>query len=342
MSPADLATTSDTLAWLAVLSYVVAATLFGLDFAYRLRWLGVAGLTVTVAGLAANVGAAVTRGLAVGRVPDLGGPTARDPPPRRVRAPPGSPRHGPRRPGVPGAGRPAGPGPQLPLDRDPRRRGHHRLLGPLPRRRVQHPVPGQGAVRAPPAPPGAAPGRRGGPDRRPGRGRPGGGPPRDHLGPDAVGRHPRPPGLPDDRLRLPHLDLRHHRRGHLGPGRLGPLLGLGPQGDLVVHLLDGVRRLPARQSHRRLARPPRRLAGDHRPGHPAVQLLRGQHGHRRPPLLRRPVGRPRPSRRRRAVRPWVAGWWRSPGSTAGARPTRRWARPWRAPEPGDEDRKSVV
>ena len=52
-----------------MLSHVVAATLFGLDFAYRLRWLGVAGLTVTVAGLAANIGAAVTRGLAVGRVP---------------------------------------------------------------------------------------------------------------------------------------------------------------------------------------------------------------------------------------------------------------------------------
>src|SRR5215217_7473205 len=69
MSPGDLATTSDTLAWLAVLSYVVAATLFGLEFAYRPRWLGVAGLLVTVAGLAANVGAAVTRGLAVHRVP---------------------------------------------------------------------------------------------------------------------------------------------------------------------------------------------------------------------------------------------------------------------------------
>ena len=69
MSPAELATTSDTLAWLAVLSYVVAATLFGLEFAYRVRWLGVAGLLVTVAGLAANVGAAVTRGLAVDRVP---------------------------------------------------------------------------------------------------------------------------------------------------------------------------------------------------------------------------------------------------------------------------------
>ncbi|HEX2155566.1 MAG TPA: c-type cytochrome biogenesis protein CcsB [Actinomycetes bacterium] len=69
MSPAELASTSDTLAWLAVLSYVVAATLFGLEFAYGTRWFGVAGLTVTVAGLAANIGAAVTRGLAVDRVP---------------------------------------------------------------------------------------------------------------------------------------------------------------------------------------------------------------------------------------------------------------------------------
>jgi cytochrome c-type biogenesis protein CcsB len=69
MTPAELATTSDTLVWLAVLSYVVAATLFGLDFAYGSRWLGVAGLAVTAAGLAANVGAAVTRGLAVHRVP---------------------------------------------------------------------------------------------------------------------------------------------------------------------------------------------------------------------------------------------------------------------------------
>ena len=43
MSPAELATTSDTLAWLAVLSYVVAATLFGLEFAYRVGWLGAAG-----------------------------------------------------------------------------------------------------------------------------------------------------------------------------------------------------------------------------------------------------------------------------------------------------------
>src|SRR4029453_1344093 len=69
MSPAELATTSDTLAWLAVLSYVVAATLFGLEFAYRLRGLGGAGLTLAVAGLAANGGAAAARGLATERVP---------------------------------------------------------------------------------------------------------------------------------------------------------------------------------------------------------------------------------------------------------------------------------
>jgi ABC-type transport system involved in cytochrome c biogenesis permease subunit len=69
MSSAQLATTSDTLVWLAVLSYAVAGVLFGLEFAYRLRWLGVAGLAVTVAGLAANLAAATTRGLAVHRVP---------------------------------------------------------------------------------------------------------------------------------------------------------------------------------------------------------------------------------------------------------------------------------
>jgi cytochrome c-type biogenesis protein CcsB len=69
MSSASLANLSETLAWLAVLSYVVAAVLFGLELAYRVRWVGRAGLAVTVAGLAANVGAAVARALAAGRVP---------------------------------------------------------------------------------------------------------------------------------------------------------------------------------------------------------------------------------------------------------------------------------
>jgi cytochrome c-type biogenesis protein CcsB len=69
MSSASLANLSETLAWLAVLSYVVGAVLFGLELAYRVRWVGRAGLAVTVAGLAANVGAAVARALAAGRVP---------------------------------------------------------------------------------------------------------------------------------------------------------------------------------------------------------------------------------------------------------------------------------
>jgi cytochrome c-type biogenesis protein CcsB len=69
MTPASLANLSETLAWLAVVSYVVAAVLFGLEFAYRSHWTGRAGLAVTVAGLAANVGAAVARAMATGRVP---------------------------------------------------------------------------------------------------------------------------------------------------------------------------------------------------------------------------------------------------------------------------------
>jgi cytochrome c-type biogenesis protein CcsB len=69
MSPATLADLSETLAWLAVLSYVVAAVLFGLEFSYRVRWVGLAGLAVTVAGLAANLAAAATRAMATGRVP---------------------------------------------------------------------------------------------------------------------------------------------------------------------------------------------------------------------------------------------------------------------------------
>jgi cytochrome c-type biogenesis protein CcsB len=69
MSPASLANLSETLALLAVVSYVVAAVLFGLELAYRVRWVGRAGLAVTVAGLAANLGAAAARALAADRVP---------------------------------------------------------------------------------------------------------------------------------------------------------------------------------------------------------------------------------------------------------------------------------
>jgi cytochrome c-type biogenesis protein CcsB len=69
MPSASLANLSDTLVWLAVLSYVVAALLTGFEFAYRVRWTGQAGLAVTVVGLGTNVAAAVTRGLATHRVP---------------------------------------------------------------------------------------------------------------------------------------------------------------------------------------------------------------------------------------------------------------------------------
>lgn len=69
MSPASLANLSETLVWFAVIAYVAAAALYGLEFAYRIRWTGRAGLAVTIAGLGANVAAAVTRGLAAHRVP---------------------------------------------------------------------------------------------------------------------------------------------------------------------------------------------------------------------------------------------------------------------------------
>ena len=78
----------------------------------------------------------------------------------------------------------------------------------------------------------------------------------------AVGQD-RPGRLPGPRLRLPDLDVRGpHRRADLGAVRLGPLLGLGPQGGLGVHHLGRLRGLPARPRHRRLEGQGRR---DHRP-----------------------------------------------------------------------------
>ena len=54
-----------------------------------------------------------------------------------------------------------------------------------------------------------------------------------------------------------------HGRGDLGGERLGAVLGLGPEGDVVVHHLGGVRRVSARPGDRGLARPAR---GGDRPG----------------------------------------------------------------------------
>jgi hypothetical protein len=104
-------------------------------------------------------------------------------------------------------------------------------------------------------------------------------------------------------VRLPDLDLRGHRRGHLGGERLGPVLGLGPEGDLGLHRLGRLRRLPARPDDVRLAGPPVRVGqrggarGDGlQPAvrqlrlHRAAQLRRGQ--------LRKDPAAPRHSRAR--------------------------------------------
>jgi cytochrome c-type biogenesis protein CcsB len=69
MAATTLASLSDTLAYLAVVAYLLAAVLFGFELAYGVHWVGVAGVAVTVAGLAANIATSLTRGLATRRVP---------------------------------------------------------------------------------------------------------------------------------------------------------------------------------------------------------------------------------------------------------------------------------
>jgi cytochrome c-type biogenesis protein CcsB len=69
MPSADMANLSETLVWLAVVAYAVAAVLSGFEFAYRVAWAGRAAVAVAGAGLTANLAAAVTRSLATHRVP---------------------------------------------------------------------------------------------------------------------------------------------------------------------------------------------------------------------------------------------------------------------------------
>ena len=57
---------------------------------------------------------------------------------------------------------------------------------------------------------------------------------------------------------FPIYTFARDRRGDLGGGGVGPVLGLGPQGDRRVRRLGRLRRLPARPRHRGLARRPRR------------------------------------------------------------------------------------
>jgi cytochrome c-type biogenesis protein CcsB len=69
MAPDGLSALSDQLVYLAMAAYAVAALLFAAELAIETAWAGGAGMLVAGAGLAANVGAAVTRGLAADRVP---------------------------------------------------------------------------------------------------------------------------------------------------------------------------------------------------------------------------------------------------------------------------------
>jgi Cytochrome C assembly protein len=87
--------------------------------------------------------------------------------------------------------------------------------------------------------------------------------------------------------RLPGLDVRRHRGRDLGRPGLGPLLGLGPGGNLGLHHMGALRRVPARQGHRGLAWPPSALHPAARLHQPDVQHPGGAGLHHRPPLLRR-------------------------------------------------------
>jgi len=106
-------------------------------------------------------------------------------------------------------------------------------------------------------------------------------------GPTAGRAAPRHLGLPDGGLHDAAVDLRDRRGRDLGRGGVGPVLGVGPEGDLGSHHLVGVRRLPPCPGHRRVARPTSCLAGRDRHGDLHLQLFRGQSALQRPALLRR-------------------------------------------------------
>ena len=93
------------------------------------------------------------------------------------------------------------------------------------------------------------------------------------------------PHLPDHRFGISPPDHRNRHRGGVGRNRLGPLLELGPQRDLVVDHLVHLRRPAPRPALERLARPPHRLAGGAGLHGGPVHLLRRQLPPVRPPLL---------------------------------------------------------
>ena len=64
-----------------------------------------------------------------------------------------------------------------------------------------------------------------------------------------------PDRLPDNDFRVSGVRVRGDLRRHLGRRGLGPVLGLGSQGDGVVHRVGDLRRVPACPLDRGLARP---------------------------------------------------------------------------------------
>jgi len=69
MAPDTLTALSDQLVYMAMASYAVAVLLFAAELVAERGWAASAAMLVTAVGLAADVAAAATRGLAVGRVP---------------------------------------------------------------------------------------------------------------------------------------------------------------------------------------------------------------------------------------------------------------------------------
>ena len=108
------------------------------------------------------------------------------------------------------------------------------------------------------------------------------------LGPaPARRRQPGAADVPDPRVRLPDLDARDHLRRDLGRVGVGPLLGLGPEGDVGVHRLGRVRLLPARPGHAEREAHHGERAGGHRLGRDDGEPVPGEHLRLRPALLRR-------------------------------------------------------
>ena len=97
----------------------------------------------------------------------------------------------------------------------------------------------------------------------------------------------KPAAIQDDRLGVPVPDRGdHHRRG-VGELRLGDVLVLGPQGDLVADRLARVRGIPSCPDHPRLARQSRRDPVDRGVRGDGLLLPGRELGSVRPPQLRK-------------------------------------------------------